>query len=269
MKKTGFYLLLILLALASGACTKAADRGRKLAQVGSEILYEMDFKAGFSTNDYKNLSPEDRKKYIEQWVSLTLLAQEAEKQELHKEDFVISRIDYAAKKIKANTLIASRLQELKISEDELFNYYRIHLGEFQKPIMEYKVQRIFVSDYDRVQRIKKEIDGGLDFGSAVSIFSQENLRNSNGYMGFVSNTGAESLFWNVAKDLEQGQIGIVSGDGGWFLIRHYESRNAGEEAGFEIYKDEIRKRLLQERRQQVYNDLLLELKQKNSDIYYY
>jgi hypothetical protein len=261
--------LILALLLVFTACGKAEERGAKLAQVGSEILYEKDFAAGFSTQDYKTLSSENRKKYIEQWVSLTLLAQEADKEDLDKEYFVIQRTKYAAKKIKGNALIASRIQELKISEDDLFNYYRIHIAEFQKPIMEYKVQRIHVKDYDRALRIKNEINAGLDFGSAVSIFSQENLRNSGGFMGFVSNTGVDSVFWDVAKELERGQAGIVKAYGGWFVIRHYEQRNASEEAGFDLYKDEIRSRILQERRQQIYDDLLLELKQENKEIYYY
>lgn len=269
MKKYSVPALILTCLLVFAACATKEERGAKVAQVGSEILYEKDFAAGFSTLEYKHLSPENRKKYIEQWVSITLLAQEADREGLDKENFVIQRTRNAAKKIKGNALIASRIQELKISEDDLFNYYRIHIAEFQKPIMEYKVQRIFVSDYDRALRIKNEINAGLDFGSAVNIFSQENLRNSGGFMGFVSNTGADSVFWEVAKELQRGQAGIVQAQAGWFVIRHYEQRNASDEAGFDLYKDEIRTRILQERRQQIYDDLLLELKQKNKEIYYY
>ncbi|MDZ4121723.1 MAG: peptidylprolyl isomerase, partial [Candidatus Cloacimonadaceae bacterium] len=200
---------------------------------------------------------------------ISLLSQEADRENLDKDELIVKRIENAGKKIKANALIARRLAELHISEDDLFNYYRIHLGEFQKPIIEYKLQRIFIKDYNRVERVLTEIRAGLDFSSAVSIFSQEALRESGGYMGFVSSSGADSIFWNVAKDLGRGEAGIVTHQDGWFIIRHYEERSASAEAGFDMYKDEIRRRIVQERKQQVFDDLLLELKQKNSEIYYY
>lgn len=264
-----FLVCCLLIGIFISACTSGAKKDKKLAQVGSEILYESEFKANFSETEWKNLSTENRKKYLEQWVNITLMAQEADQEGLNKDALVKQRMEYAAKKIKSNALIAGRLAELQISEDDLFNYYRLHLGEFQKPVMEYKVQRIFVKDQSRLERIKNEILAGLAFDAAVSIFSQESLRESGGYMGFVNSTGADSLIWNAAKNLQKGELGTVETKGGWFIIRYYEERNSNEEAGFDLYKEEIRKRILQERRQAVYEDLLLELKQKNSDIYYY
>jgi len=267
MKKLVFLLLIILLWQLG--CQKQELQGRKLAQVGKDILFEEDFKASIGEDLYASLSPEDKRKYIEQWVNLSLLAQASAQDDLDKEKAVLQRIDYAAKKIKANALIGSRLAELKISEDDLFAYYRLHMGEFQKPLMEYKVQRIYVKDQARAERIKTEILGGLSFDSAVSIFSQEALRDKGGYMGFVSNSGADSVFWNMARNLKKGEVGVFSYDDGWYLIRQYEERYSDGESGFELFRDEIRKRILNERRQQVYEDLLLELKKSEKDIYYY
>jgi hypothetical protein len=65
--------------------------------------------------EWDKLSPELRKKYIEVWVNLTVLAQYADKQGLNKKAEVKQRISYAAKKVKANALIAARLAEIQVS----------------------------------------------------------------------------------------------------------------------------------------------------------
>ncbi len=268
--KPGLLILPVLITICGLiSCQRSTGESKKLAQVGNEILYEADFKANFSSDEWQNLSAENRKKYIEQWVNITLMAQEAEKMGFNKEEAIKQRIEYASKKILANALIASRMAELRISEDDMFNYYRLHLGEFQKPIQEYKIQRIFVYDRNKIDRIKMEIRSGLAFGTAVGIYSEERLRDTGGFMGFVTNTGIDSVFWDVARNLKQGELGLVERDEGYYIIRQYEERSAVGEAGFEMFKDEIRKRILQERRQEVYEDLLLELKKINSKIYYY
>ena len=61
MKK--FALILITLILLF-ACTKKEEKGIALAQVDKEILYLDDFKSTFSVEDWENISPEIRKKYI-------------------------------------------------------------------------------------------------------------------------------------------------------------------------------------------------------------
>ncbi|PKN77599.1 MAG: hypothetical protein CVU48_11105 [Candidatus Cloacimonetes bacterium HGW-Cloacimonetes-1] len=262
-------LLSIVLLIFIVGCHKATKESAKLAQVGSEYLRTKEFKSLFSTEEWENLSSESKKKYIEQWVNLTLMAQEADRQKIDEDEAIKQKIEYAAKKVKANALIATRLAAIKISEEELFNYYRIHQGDFQKPLMEYKVQRIFVADIAKAEKIKQDMSVGMSFDRAVQTYSQEDLKSGGGYMGFVSSTGPDSLFWYAVKDQKPTETTLMTTSNGCYLLRYVEERSTSKEVGFEEYKAEIRRRIQQEKRQQVYTDLLLELKQKNPDIYYY
>ena len=261
-------LSIVLLIFITG-CHKTAKESAKLAQVGNEYLNTKEFKSLFSAEEWDNLSSESKKKYIEQWVNLTLMAQEADRQKIDENEAIKQKIEYAAKKVKANALIATRLAAIKISEEELFNYYRIHQGDFQKPLMEYKVQRIFVSDLPKAERIKLDLTMGMSFDRAVQTYSTEDLKSAGGYMGFVTSTGPDSLFWYALKDKKALEPSIMTTADGCYVLRFVEERSTSKEVGFEEYKEEIRRRIQQEKRQQVYNDLLLELKQKNPDIYYY
>lgn len=259
--------LLILTSLA-GCGKKHDDKSRPLAQVGSETLHERGFKASLGEEEYNAMSASERKRYLEDWVNLTLMAQEADASGLSSDPGVKQKIEYATKKAKANALIAKKMSQIQISENELFNYYRIHMGEFSGKLLEYKVQRIYLADQATALGLEQKIKAGLDFDTAVLNNSRENLRAQLGEMGFVS-PGSDSLFWQKARELKEGEMACFEADGGWYLIRVKDSRQSDQDAGFEEFKPEIRERILKERQQQVYQELLRELKAKHSDIYYY
>jgi hypothetical protein len=134
MKK---YIIIFVASILLFSCAKKEEKGIALAQVDKEVLYLEDFKSTFSLEDWDNLSPEQRKKYIEDWVNLTLLSQYADSKGLDKDKAVKQKISYATKKVKANALIAKRLSQIEVSEDQLFNYFRLHQGEFKKNAVEY------------------------------------------------------------------------------------------------------------------------------------
>ncbi|MDD3464886.1 MAG: hypothetical protein PHH07_05330 [Candidatus Cloacimonetes bacterium] len=265
-------LLILLLAFFS-ACDREEATTEKLtplAEVNGDVLTLEGFRSTFTDEQWNNLSSEQKKQEIENWVNLTLLAQEAEAQKLDGERAVKQRMDYAAKKIKANALISKRLASIAIGEEELFNYYRIHQSEFQSKLMEYDIQRILCSDAasaaSLLQRLKKD---GYDFDLAVAEHSQEALKNNKGRMGFVTASGSDSLFWRAAHELPANTPGMASINGKTYILRHVQQREGTQDANFAEYQAEIRSILLKERKQQVYQELIRELKMKTPEIYYY
>lgn len=263
-------LLSLLLLIAILGCKKQKEDASPLvAQVAKEALHENAFRSTFSDEQYQALSAQERKKYVEDWVNLTLMAQEADAIGLSDTPAVRQKIDYATKKMKANALISQRMSQIQVSENELFNYYRIHQAEFAGKILEYNVQRIYLTSSDLVAGLISRLNAGLDFDEAVRANSRENLRLESGRMGFVNPLGADSLFWTKARELKESEAGSFEADGGWYIIRWTESRQSDQDAGFEEFKPEIRERILAERQSQVYQDLLRELKKKNPEIYYY
>jgi peptidyl-prolyl cis-trans isomerase C len=248
------------------SCSLFESKGEVVAQVGDEKLTMEEFKANFSTSEWVSLSSEQKKEYVQQWVNLVLLAQEAEKLGLEKDKAVKNRIRYAEQKILGNALIISRLDAEKISEEEMFNYYRIHQGDFTRPMMNYKVQRIYLTDPNLVNKVKTEITNGMKFEDAARVYSQEELAKNGGFMGIVSPDGADSLFWQALNKVKIYEITTLQKDNGYYIIRNIQEEQGIGESGFEGQKDEIRRRILDERRKQVYDDLLRELRSR-SDIY--
>ncbi len=259
-------LLIILVLIALAGCSKHKEAGEVVAQVANETLTLEELKANFSEAEWKGLSQEQKREYVQQWVNLVLLAREAENLGLADEKAVKNKVDYARRKVLGNAVIAFRLANENVSEEDMFHYYRIHQGEFSKPVPHYKVQRIFLSDPEQATGIRTELQNGMQFEDAAKLFSQESIGLNGGYMGAVSPDGADSTFWNACRNHRLYEVFTLPTQGGIFLMRYYAEEEGSGPSGFEEQKDEIRKRILEERRRQVYDDLIRELKSK-ADIY--
>ena len=179
------------------------------------------------------------------------------------------KINYAAKKVKANALIAKGLSEIEVSEDQLFNYFRLHQAEFQKNAVEYNIQRIALMDKISAENVLQQLNQGMSFAEAVQRYSTEELKNRGGFMGMVSASGPDSLFWLKARELKENEFGLVYKEPMWYVFRVLESKITPQEANFEDYREEIKRKVLLEKQDQVYQELIKAIKSQTSEIYYY
>lgn len=268
MKKL-LLLALLILVLGISACDRDKDKSARLAEVNGESLSLEAFKASFGVEDWDTLPPDLRKRYVEDWVNLTLLAQECKNLKLDKELALKQRLDYAQKKVLANALISQSLSEIKITEDQLFSYFRIHQSDFQKPVKLYHIERIRLGDKISAENLLQQLSGGMNFYHALQQYSQENLRAQRGSIGFVEPASADSLFWQKAQALQLNECGIVNKDGDWYIFRYTEVKDGESVANFEEQRSEIRRRIILEKQEEVYQNLLKSIKARQQNIYYY
>src|SRR5512133_3538515 len=100
--------LTVALLFSSGCPSKSAGAD-VIASVDKETLSMDEFKANFTAAQWKALTNDQKKELVQQWVNMTLLAAEADKEGMADEKAIKLKIKYAEKKIKANALIASKL----------------------------------------------------------------------------------------------------------------------------------------------------------------
>lgn len=265
-------LIPIILSALIFSCSSQKEQQQELtplAEVNGEILYLENFLSTFSEEQWNDLDQEQKKQEIEDWANMTLLAQEAEAQDLDEEKAVRQRMDYARKKVLANALIARHLANIDISEEDMFNYYRIHRNNFQSKLMEYDVQRILCEDEPTAKILLKRLQEDYDFNAAVREHSLEYPGQNLGRMGFVAPAGEDSLFWSAARGLKENEPGIAQIDGNTYILRHTGQREGMQDANFAEYKNEIREIMLREKQRQAYKDLVRELKMRTENIYYY
>ena len=254
--------LILIFVITFFSCVQTEEEDIVVAQV-DEIKLTMDeFRANFSDYEWDIITIEEKKEFIQDWVQLTLLAQEADLLKISQSPKIEEKIKSANINIKANALIASKLVEITISEDELFNYYKIHKSEYQISLKEYKVQRIFTKDEAKLKGILDAIKA-TSFKDAAIEYSEESSGKSGGYIGFLSKKNANEKIWNALTSLQKFHYTSVETSRGFYVLRYYNTRIVKADKTFLEVKDEIIEAVNKMKKEEVYNNLIRELKDKS------
>jgi len=256
-------LLIFIFVLFLFSCVQTEEEDI-VAQVNDVKLTMDEFKANFSDNEWKILTIEKKKEFIQDWIQLTLLAQEADVLEISQSPKIKERIKSAEINIKSNALIATKLANVTVSEDELFSYYKIHKSEYQINHEEYKVQRIFTKDKEKLKKILNAIKS-TSFKDAAMEYSEEPAGKNGGYIGFLSKKNAHENIWNALTSLQKYYYKSVETNKGIYVLRYYDTRTIYSNKTFLEVKDEIRKTVTKKKKEDLFNNLIKELKNK-SDI---
>jgi parvulin-like peptidyl-prolyl isomerase len=204
----------------------------------------------------------EKKKYINDWIQLTLFAQEADRLKLSKTPEVKAKLDNAVKNIKSNALLAYKLSQINVAEDDLLTYYKLHKKDFREKVLQYKIQRILVKDPTRLAFIRQELEE-KPFSYCAKKYSDESLGKNGGYMGYVSKRDIDKTMWNEVTSLKRNHYKTLKADKGYYIIRWTDKREKFIPKEFSRVKQKIKEIVLQQKREEYINKLLKELKSKS------
>ena len=248
------YLLFIFFLLLS-ACLEQEQQQLEqdfIVKVDEEILTTQEFEANFNTQELQNMTPAKKQAFIERWINLSLLAQAADKQKISEKPEISAKITNAAKKIKANALVAKTIKEIKVDEDELFNYYRVHRNKYTKKVKQYEVQRIFCQDEAKINETSNKIQSKeLSFDQAARKYSEEDIASQSGYAGFLSKADMNNKIWNTLENLKKWHYKTVKTNHGYYIVMYHNVRNVDLGKTFPEAKNEIRKILIERKKENI------------------
>lgn len=253
MKKLIYLLLFVIIVVG---CYKKEET--VIASVDDENLTAESLMKNFGVESPEELSEKQVQNYIQDWIKITLLANEADRTKLSEN--LELKTETAVKKIKANAVIAQKLATANISEEELFSYYKLHKSKFKTKSKEYKVQRIFVKNENKLQDVISSLNDGMKFKEAAKLFSEETAGANGGYAGFMSEKNTEKNVWETLKSLKKWYYKSVETSKGFYVIRHYETRNIETEKTFVDVRDEIEIKVRKNKKEELYNELIENLK---------
>jgi foldase protein PrsA len=257
------YLLFIFLLLVV-ACQEEVQQQQPqeiMVKVDGEVLTKKEFIANFTKQELTNLTAEQKQDFIEKWINLTLLAQEADEQKISQWPEIKAKIKNAAKKIKANALVAKTIKEVDVDEEELFNYYRVHKNKYTKKVKQYEVQRIFCQDEAKINEASRKIQTReLSFDQAARSYSEEDIASKSGYAGFLSKTEMNNKIWNALETLKKWHYKTVKTDNGYYIVMYHNVRTADLGKTYPEAKNEIKKILIEQKKENIYKNLISNLK---------
>jgi hypothetical protein len=166
MRQPIIYLILILLL---AGCSSAEDKGKLVAKVYDEELYEADYSYLF---DGENLSIEDSTAlsddYIDNWVNEQILVNAAKNEEGLDENKIENKTNHFRNELyilELEQILVNEKLDTVISDKEIKEYYDLHKNEFQ--LNDYLVKVLYlkvasdapdVEDLGNKYKLRKETD---------------------------------------------------------------------------------------------------------------
>ena len=237
-----------------------------IAKVNDEMLTLEEFRANFSDQQWEKLSKDDKVTHLEDWIKLSLLAQEADKLELSTTAQVQTKLRNAEINIKANATISQAISSIKISEDDLFDYYKVHKSKYQKKQKQFKIQQIYVKEKSKLDSTLSDLASGTKFKDVAKKYSEERLGATGGYLGFMAKKDVDEAIWNKLESLDKWRYSTLKLEKGYYVVRYYDRREITVEKTFAEVKDEISKIVLQIKQKESYDKLIEELKFRAENI---
>lgn len=269
-----FVLFLIFMALSAADISAqqpgTPTGGAVLAKVGDKEITRDMLDNIIATIPEENrvpfLTPDGRKKILDEVVSFTLLAQAAEKAGIVKEPATKTRLEYVQTEYLAKEYLRRKAAEsATVTEEELKNYYSEHLQEF-KPPEEMIARHILVKTEAQANKVLDQIKSGEDFSELAKKHSIDPAAAKGGRLQLPNGNDwlprgtFEKGFEHELFKISKGQVGgPVKSQFGWHLLK-VEDRRQPETPSFVQVRGFIKNRLQDQRFAELHKKLTEEAK---------
>ncbi|NIA09170.1 MAG: peptidylprolyl isomerase [Nitrospiraceae bacterium] len=280
---TRLLLLLLGFSLLFGLCSNslAADKkGDILAQVGPYKLTVEKFEKQiqslppqFQMALIRN--PHLKEQLLDRWVNITLLAQEARERKLEQDPEIKARMEEIKNALLAQKLMGMQMKgKVKLTSDEIENYYNKHKGEFSIPEA-VKARHILIkvptgatkATWEKAkikaEGIRKRIEKGESFAKLAKEYSDDpGSKNKGGELGFFSKGRMVPGFESAAFSLKPGELSTpIKTSFGYHIIQVEKKRKASIRP-FSDVRPQIKRMLYRKKQEKIQDVFINKLKAK-------
>jgi len=251
-----------------------------LAQVGSYKLTLEEFESQIQSLPPQLQmallrNPQMKEQFLDRWVDITLIAQEARDKKLDQDPEIQAKIEDIMNAVLAQEFLRREIEgKVKITDDEIETYYKGHKEEFTNSesvkarhillkVPEGADEKAWKEAESKAKDIKKKLENGEDFAELAKKYSDDpGSKNKGGDLGFFTKGRMVPEFESAAFSLKPGEMsGPVKTDFGYHIIEVKEKKAASTKALAEV-QAQIRQTLQREKQQQLQDELIEKLKAK-------
>lgn len=272
MKIAPLFLILIAILPMNVAAQPVTPEtgGDVLAKVGNREITRQMLDNIIATINEENrvpfLTPDGRKKILDEVVSFMLFAEAAKAQGIDKEPAIKTRLEYLQTEYLAREYFRRYLAKApQVSEETLTAYYKDHLSEF-KPPEEIKARHILVKTEAQANKILDELKGGKDFIELAKKNSIDPAAASGGKLelsdgrDWLPRGAFEKSFEHILFSIPKGQLGgPIKTQFGWHILK-VEDRRQPEIASFVQVRSQIKNKLQEQTNSEIHAKVTEELK---------
>jgi len=239
-------VLALLAPLVLAACNKAATpapeaAGERVATVNGKALPKSEFDlyvANMSRQSGRDVAEDQKGQLLDQYISMQLAADEAEKAGIEKDAKVRDQLALARLQVLVDAGLQKYLEAHPVQESELRPEYDAQVAALPR---EYHARHILVEDEAAAVAITKELKGGADFAKLAAKRSKDSSSKSGGDLGWFTLDTMVKPFADAVKSMQPGQLTEqpVQSQYGWHVIKLEETR-ATSAPPFDEVKDRVK-----------------------------
>lgn len=206
-------------------------------------------------------SEQGRRRLLEELIAGEMFYLEAVETGLDNDKEFLKILEETKKGLLQRYAIQKLLMSVNVTEDEIKKQYEANKKQFFTP-EEVSARHILVNDKEKCEKIKEEINNGLDFSEAAKLYSSCPSKENKGSLGYFSRGKMVPEFEKVAFDLEIGQMSDpVKTQFGYHLIIS-DDKKTSREKSYEEVAQQIKQGLSNEKQYKVYSEKITNLKEK-------
>jgi hypothetical protein len=263
--------LVIVLAAALAGCLKTQPEKEYAARVGDAVL----------TNDEvaKTLFPDGNavgtrqeqlsRQFVSNWITSELLYQEAKRKGFTDAEAVRQQLEVARRQLGINAYLEKEIyadDSTGISTSILEQEFNAHREAYRLREDVVNISFVMFDERDAANAFRSSVLRGASWNEAVEGVTSDAdakrglLRVATKDYFTQSMLYPEEL-WKIARTLSKEDVSyVVKTSSGYCVVLVHDSQRQGELPDFEYARNEIKERVMIERRNAAYNELLSELR---------
>ena len=241
---------------ADGPAKEPAAAGPAVATVNGKPVSKSEFDLYVETverQSKRQIAAEEKSTLLDQFISMRLAADAAEKEGVAKDAKVQDQLALARLNVLVDSGLQQWLEKHPVTDEELRPEYDAQVAQMPK---EYHARHILVDDQAKAEAITKQLKAGGDFAKAAEKNSKDPSGKSGGDLGWFTLDSMVKPFSDAVAALQPGQMtdAPVQSQFGWHIIKLEDSRVTAPPP-FEEVKDRV-KMMVQRKKLQNYLDEL-------------
>lgn len=236
-----------------------------LATVNGKQLTKRDFDL-YLPEDYQNaLTAEEKREYLDRWITTQLLYEEALETGLSSSPEIDARLEQYKKDLIADRLIQKVIEERAVVTDkEVRDYYESQKLEFER---EYRISDILVNSPEEADTVRMLLRS-RSFQAVAKERSLDRHSDSGGDLGYLSRGNMIPEFEAVIYKMAVGEVSdVIETEFGYHIIKVTDVRESQVPMEYADIAPEIADILTLQKRQATYDSLVAALRKK-ADIEY-
>jgi len=263
--KTSKYCFTVLLVILAIGCSKNVQDKTPVARIDNQTLVLEEIRAHIDTT--REPSQVQIQQYIQRWLTEESLYREAIDRGLDRTDDMNRKVDDVRRQLAINALLEKEVysrQTSQFSAQDIHHYYDTHLKEFNVMHDMALVSYALFKNRDGATEFRNLVLKGAPWNSAINQKTTSIvMRVDSTYQTQATLMPAE--LWRVASTSTSHEFSFpISTDKGYYILAVWKFIKQGQTADILFVEHEIRDRLTVERRRQLFNQLVQNLRAKHA-----